>query len=604
MKIGLLAELGTILRLTAPPRRMLAMIVMLGLITAALEGVSLLLFIPLLQSLGASSRRAGALEQSFEKVFGGMSQPQTILLLIALLLLTVALKNGFNLLGVWATRRLEGKSAHRLRRRIFDQTLSSCMDYRAEGRQADILTVLSDHSWKAASALSLVVRLAISLCTLIVFVGLMTLISVKLVMIAAASMAACALIIQRATRAASDTGLEVVAHNKNFGQRMLESIQSLQLIRAFGREDYEAARFEVASERMRRKLLKLDLFWAVPGPISEICIALLIGALILSAQWAGIGLAAVAAFLSLLYRSQAPIKELSQSRVWMEGMRGAIQDVADYLKASERPFLAPGHLTPLPLREKIEVRNVSFRYGPDEPWALRNVSFDIPVGRTTAIIGPSGAGKSSLMSLLCRFYDPSEGAILADGQSIREFQLSGWRQRLALMSQDVQLFNDTVEANIGYGDLEAGADDIRRAAQVANADEFIQKFPKGYMTVVGDGGLRLSGGQRQRIALARTILRNPDVLFLDEATNSLDIEAERAFQLALEQYAHKRTVVVIAHRLTTVQHADQVVVIENGRVLEVGSPAELLEGNGHFARLYNLYVSGHPAAQPDVVDGV
>ncbi len=604
MKLGILAEFRQIFRLAAPPRWAVTLIIALGLVAAALEAVSLLLFIPLLQSLGASSVRPGVLERSFQTFLGDAPHTYATALLVLLLLVTICLKNAVSLMGSWATRHVEGNVAHRLRKQVFDQTLSSGMDYRPEGRRADILTTMSDHSWKVATALSLVFRLIISLCAVAAFIGLMTLISFKLVLIAIACLIVCALVIRSATRAASQTGEAAVQENKRFGQRMLESMHSLQLIRTFGREQYESERFEVASQNIRRRLLKLDILWSLPAPISETCIALLIGALIIAAQSSGIGLAALAAFLSLLYRLQGPMKELTQAKVSIEGMGGAIQDVAQYLKASERPFLPAGHQLPTPLQHSIEFRNMSFRYGADEPWALRNVSFDIPMGKTTAIVGRSGAGKTSLMSLLYRFYDPVEGVILADGKPISDFALPAWRGRLALMSQEVQLFNDTIEANIGYGDLNATQPDIHRAAEIAHADEFIRTLPKGYQTIVGDQGIRLSGGQRQRIALARTILRNPDILMLDEATNSLDVEAERAFQLALEQYAHKRTVIVIAHRLTTVQRADQIIVMENGRVVEAGPPDRLLDSPGHFARLYSLYRSDDRTVLPDVANGL
>jgi subfamily B ATP-binding cassette protein MsbA len=336
----------------------------------------------------------------------------------------------------------------------------------------------------------------------------------------------------------------------------------------------------------------------MPGPISEISITLLIGTLILIARTSGISIAATAAFLFLLYRLQGPTQEMTQSKVALESLVGAIDDVANFLYSTAEPYLVQGDLIAPPIQRAVRLCNVSFRYSPEEPWALRNVSVDIPAGKTTAIIGRSGAGKSTIMALLFRFHDPTEGEVTADDVPLPRFRLSSWRARLALMSQEVQLFNDTIETNIAYGDLNADVDSIRSAAVVAHAEAFIQSMPQGYRTIVGDHGMRLSGGQRQRIALARTILRNPDILMLDEATNALDIESERAFQLALKEYSHQRTIVVIAHRLSTVERADQVIVMEGGRVIEAGSPDQLLDRKGHFARLHDLHlgVVAPPAA--------
>lgn len=330
------------------------------------------------------------------------------------------------------------------------------------------------------------------------------------------------------------------------------------------------------------------MLWAVPGPIAELSITCLIGLLIVAAHDTGIGIAALAAFLSLLYRLQGPVRELLQSRVALDSLAGAIDDVDALLHATAEPHLVDGVVAAPPLQTAISFQHVYFRYGPDEPWALDDVCFDIPAGKTTAIVGESGAGKSTLMALLFRFQDPTRGVVAADGTPLSRFMIASWRNRLALMSQEVQLFNDSIAANIGYGRVGASGEHVRAAARIARAHDFIEALPHGYSTLVGDQGMRLSGGQRQRIALSRTILRDPDVLLLDEATNALDVESEQAFQLALEEYSHRRTVIVIAHRLSTVRNADQVVVMAKGRVVEAGAPRHLLDNAGHFARMYNL----------------
>jgi ATP-binding cassette, subfamily B, bacterial MsbA len=425
-------------------------------------------------------------------------------------------------------------------------------------------------------------------CTFIVFVLLMLLISIRLTFLSMVFLSFGAMAIRFATRRADETGKAVVEENRQFGLRMWESINSLQLIRAFAQEDYERHRFQQISDRVRQRLLRLEMLWAIPGPVSEISITILIGALVLVAESTSIGLATLAAFLSLLYRLQGPTRELLQSRIALDGLAGAIDDVDDFLRTTETPFLSQGNLSAPALTTAVEFRGASFRYAPDQPLALQDVSFSIPAGKTTAIVGESGAGKSTIMALLFRFVDPTSGEVVADGRPLAAFELRSWRKRLALMSQEVYLFNDTIAANIAYGDFATNLDDLRRAARIAKADDFIRSLPDGYETQVGDQGMRLSGGQRQRIALARTILRNPDILLLDEATNALDVETEQAFQIALEQYSHNRTVVVIAHRLSTVQAADQIIVMAKGQVIEVGSPDELLERPGHFSRLHEF----------------
>jgi subfamily B ATP-binding cassette protein MsbA len=581
-------NVAKVLRLAAPPRWAGATIIALGMAAAAIEAFGLLLTIPLIQSLGANASRSSGLEHLFDRVLAPIPEGYFTGLLVVLLCVTILLKSGINLINNWVTRYVHGLVAHRLRAVLFDQTISSCLDYRVGQQRSDIVVTMSENTWKVSTALSLIYRLVICSCTFAIFVLVMIIISIKLMLIAMVFLTLSTLIVRAASRRASEIGRAVVEENKQFGLRMWESISALQLIRAFGREEYEASRFRTLSDRVRRRILKLDLLWAMPGPISEISITLLVGTLILIARTSGISIAATAAFLFLLYRLQGPTQEMTQSKVALETLGGAIDDIANFLYSTRKPYLVQGDLIAPPIQRAVRLSNVSFRYSPEEPWALRNISVEIPAGKTTAIIGRSGAGKSTIMALLFRFHDPTEGEVTADDISLPRFRLSSWRARLALMSQEVQLFNDTIETNIAYGDLNADVDSIRSAAIVAHAETFIQSMPQGYRTIVGDHGMRLSGGQRQRIALARTILRNPDILMLDEATNALDIESERAFQFALKEYSHQRTIVVIAHRLSTVERADQVIVMEGGRVVEAGSPNQLLDRKGHFARLHDL----------------
>ena len=219
---------------------------------------------------------------------------------------------------------------------------------------------------------------------------------------------------------------------------------------------------------------------------------------------------------------------------------------------------------------------------------LDDVSFEIARGSIVALVGSSGAGKSTVMDLLARFYDPTQGRITIDGVDLRDVTLGSLRGQLGIVTQETILFHDTVRGNIAYGLPAASDDDVRRAAEAVHAHNFVRALPQGYDTVIGDRGVRLSGGERQRLAIARALLRNPPILLLDEATSALDAESERLVQQALEELMRDRTVLVIAHRLSTVQHADQIVVLEGGRVIGTGTHRELLNGGGLYRRLYDL----------------
>jgi subfamily B ATP-binding cassette protein MsbA len=577
-----------LVKVADPPRWSTPGIVALGLLAALLEGATLYLFIPLVQSLSAGSAAGDQIGHLFNRILAPIPADSRVPILVGAVFAVVVLKNVVSYLNTYVTRLTGGHVAHRLRLRVFERTIASCIDYRVQNKKTDIVNTLTTETWKVSGGLVLVYRLIICACTCGVFLILLLSISIPLTAIALVFLGITVAMIHLATRRAASAGKSVVSENKRFGLRMWESVNALPLIRSFSREDYELARFAALSERVHWRILKMDMLWAVPGPLSEIFATALIGLLILAGSLLGTGFAVLAAFLAVLWRMQGPVREIMSSKVALDTLGASVADVAEYLEATKVNYIKSGTKRLPAFETAIEFRDVSFRYAPHEPLALDRVSFTIPAGRTTAIVGRSGAGKSTLMALLYRFEDPIAGEILVDGTPLRELDVRDWRKRLSLMSQEVRLFNETVEANIAYGDLDATPESIPKAAAVAGADEFIRALPDGYATEIGDHGMRLSGGQRQRIALARTILCDPDVLLLDEATNALDSESENAIQEALDAYARGRTVVVIAHRLSTVAEADQVIVLENGRVVESGPPAALLHSKGQFARLHGL----------------
>jgi subfamily B ATP-binding cassette protein MsbA len=293
-------------------------------------------------------------------------------------------------------------------------------------------------------------------------------------------------------------------------------------------------------------------------------------------------------FLFFLFRSYDPMRKLSRLQNSMEQALAAAHHVWEIMdEHAELP--EKKNATQLrPLADAIEFRDVSFGYANEERSVLRGVSLRIPAGSMVALVGESGGGKSTLTKLLPRFHDPVSGGVFWDGTDLRDASISSLRGQIALVTQETVLFNDTVRHNIGYGNLDATQAEIEEAARVAFAHDFIMELPHKYETIVGERGIFLSGGQRQRLAIARSLLVDAPVLILDEATSALDAESERFVQKAIANLVRNRTTIVIAHRLATIRRADTIVVMEGGRIIEIGRHSELLAKGGQYRRLYEL----------------
>jgi subfamily B ATP-binding cassette protein MsbA len=391
-------------------------------------------------------------------------------------------------------------------------------------------------------------------------------------------------------RASNETSLR---RWKDISEILQETISGFRVVKAFGMEGFEIGRFRRAAQRLLNVSMRITRTTAVLPPLMEALGGVaLVGALFYgswSIREGHLTTGAFVAFLTALFAMYTPIKRLSRVNATLQAALAAGHRVFDVLdRHDEVPEAAKALVLPR-MRQGLEYRNVGFRYVDGHGTILRNVSFVARAGEVVAIVGTSGAGKTTLVNLLPRFYDVSEGAILIDGVDVRESSLASLRGQIGLVTQETVLFNDTVRANIAYGMEDVDEARVESAARAAFAHDFILDLPRRYDTVIGERGSRLSGGQKQRIAIARAILKDPPILILDEATSALDAESERLVQSALANLMRGRTTLVIAHRLTTVRDADRIVVLEGGEVREVGRHAELLRQPGSvYCRLHEL----------------
>ena len=372
-------------------------------------------------------------------------------------------------------------------------------------------------------------------------------------------------------------------------QILQESALCNRVIKIFGGEPQELERFTAANQALRRYNMRANVAAAATTPITQLFAAIAVSvAVFVALKQSDSGHTTVGSFVSFITAMLmllAPLKHLADVNAPLQRGLAAAESVFALLDEAEEQD--EGTAAPATVEGRIDFRHVTFRYPGAERDALQDVNLAVSRGQTVALVGQSGGGKSTLATLLPRFFAPTSGQILLDGLDLQHYSLAGLRRHIAYVSQEVLLFNDTIAANIAYGTLRgASPEDIRAAARAAHALEFIEALPDGFDTLIGENGVRLSGGQRQRLAIARALLKNAPILILDEATSALDNESERAVQAALDTLMEGRTTLVIAHRLSTIERADQIVVLNRGRIVEQGSHAELLEREGAYAALY------------------
>ena len=572
-------------------------IVGLGILSSLAEGIGISLLIPLLHSLDSDpsqSAQQQGLVALLNSSFAGFSDERRLVMIAIAIAIAILVKNVLaytnKTLFSWFTHQV----GHQIRAKIFNQLLQLHYSYLEAKDSGQLLNLLATESWQVIRALEMLVNLMVSICVVAVFTILLLLLSWRLMLLISILMLLISLIIRYVTQQAQLIGHRAVKANTILATLMCEGLMGMRTIRAFNREEYEQHRFDQASQQVKHLFWRLELLYGLVDPLHEgLATFLIIGVLVWSLLNNPSSLSTILTFMFMLYRVQPQIKLIDTYRVSLMATDGSITVVLDFISHENKPYQTSGHLQFQGLQDEILLDQVSFQYenqGQDD-LALHDISLRIPKGKVTALVGPSGAGKSTLINLICCFYDATTGQIYVDQAVLNHFSLESWRSRIAIVSQDIHLFSASIRDNIAYGRLDATDIDIIEAAKRANAHDFIMQLEGGYDHLVGDRGLLLSGGQRQRLALARAIVRDPEILILDEATNALDTRSEHLIQAALAEFSRDRTVIVIAHRLSTIEQADQIVVLDQGQIVERGNLSQLLQNQGLFHQLYQLQYS-------------
>ena len=553
-------------------------VAILGTVSSALEGIGIGLLIPLISTLVENDRWRPENEflALMDKIASSFGQSVRVPLIGSAIFAFIILKCLVQMLNRTFIAWADGTLGHRIRCAMSERLLQVGYPFFLQHEPGYLIDIISTQSWRAVDAIRAWYSIITATAAALIFALALLLVSWRMFLVVCVGVFLIRLIRQFMSR-----GLRLLSNawtkgNNVLGDRMFTLVSAGRLIRIFNQEAREQQRFERASSEVFKSSLAVEVASARFDPVLEIAHTALFVILLVGAYKIGVNIALAVTFLVLLYRMQPHLRAMEEARVTLDSLSGAIREVDWLLSPADKPSPPSGKLR-FWLQNEITFDNVSFKYQmpPDSPLALSGVSFSIRTARATALIGPSGAGKSTIVNLLLRLYEPSSGQILVDGTRLSKIDPVVWRANIAFAGQDVEFVDGTIRDNIALGKIGATSDEIETAARDADADGFIRQLPYGYLTEVASRGLNLSAGQRQRIALARALVRGPQLLILDEATNAIDGVSEVAVLEALRRRGGRATTLVISHRTTTLAACEQGVVVDSGRIVEAGPLPQL-----------------------------
>ena len=517
---------------------------------------------------------------------------QALFYIIGLVLFLFFLKNIFSYLAIVFISLLRNGVLRDLRNMMYKKIISLPISYFSEKRKGDVISrITTDIKEFHASSLSILELIVKEPLTIIFTIIIMCGISLKLTIFVFLFIPIAGLAISRVGKTLKKHSGRVQSEQGFFLSLIEETLSGLRIIKSFNAQEVFIKRFTDSTQRFNSYANNLSYRQNLASPISEFLGILVIGILL----WYGgtmvlidktLGGSEFVAYMGLAYNILTPAKEISKAAYRLRQGDAAALRVLEVIHAQNPIFDKENAIEKTDFQTAISLKNISFKY--DNEYVLKDFSLEIPKGKTVALVGQSGSGKSTIANLIARFYDVNEGAITFDGIDIRDLKIHSLRDLIGIVSQDSILFNDSITNNLLIGKTSATEAEIKEAAKVANAYDFIEALPNKFQTNIGDMGGKLSGGQKQRLSIARAVLKNPPIMILDEATSALDTESEKLVQNALEKMMMNRTSLVIAHRLSTIQNADIIVVMEKGKIIEQGNHASLMAKNGTYRKLVEM----------------
>ncbi|RZM76698.1 ABC transporter ATP-binding protein [Leptolyngbya iicbica LK] len=577
------------------PLKIIASIIT-GFSGALFNGIGTALVVPIMLSLlgqDAILKDGPPIFQMLLAPFQGLPETYRYAAMALAALLLIVLKNASNYLSALASGMLSRAMTSDLQRQGLDMILSVDLEYFGKAQVGELVNRLGGEMNRAATAITATIRLFVTVATVLVFLGILLSISWQLTIVATLLLPISSLVVQILVKRTKHYSRAFTRLNSLYSGGLVELISGIRLVKSVVAEDREYERFAGYINEREDLNLKIQMNSGIVNPLGEVLNISVLFILILLARWLFqdqlASLAAVmVTYLVLLNRLLPYISQVNSGRNQLAQVSASVDIVHNLLRTDNKSFMQNGAISYSGLNEGIEFRNVCFHYPDVQNPVLQNINLKLPKGTTLALVGSSGAGKSTLADLVPRFFDPTAGQILVDGQDLKSFNIAQIRKAMGIVGQETFLFNNTVRYNLAYGNFEATDAEILDAAKRANAYDFIMNLPEGLDTMIGDRGVMLSGGQRQRLAIARALVQNPEILILDEATSALDTVSERLVQEAIDELSRDRTTLVIAHRLSTVRKADQIAVMASGQVVELGTHESLIKQNGTYSKLCQL----------------
>jgi len=532
------------------------------------------------------------------QLIGNGSQLEQLKMLCLILVVSYVMKNVFFYINNVSLSYVQNRMIMDIRNQLFSHLQNLPLSFFKKSKSGELSSIImNDVSSMRVAFTQSIQSLINEPISIFVLLGMLFIISSKLTLYAIITVPFSALIITKLGQSIRRKAMRSSLSIAGIMNILQETLSGIRVVKAFAMEKFEVKRFMSETKKYFSLTFKQENLRNLSTPINDL-IGVSLGVILL---WIGANEVIVHGhltpdgfirFIIYLFAMLQPARKLGNVNAQIQGGLASAERVFSIIDIKSN-ITNPIH--PVEIQEftnHIKFNNVSFQYENSENLILSSININIHRGEVLALVGSSGAGKSTFADLIPRFYDVSSGEIIIDGIDIRKLTVENLRSLMGIVSQDTILFNDTVAHNISYGLPEAGIDEIRQAAKTANALEFIDNLPNGFDTIIGEKGTRLSGGQRQRISIARALLKNPDILILDEATSALDTESERKVQEAIDTLVQNRTVIVIAHRLSTITKADEIIVLDEGKIVESGTHEKLLEINGKYKHLYNIQFGG------------